>query len=216
MAIDWTKVITISDEDTVDVLEMLKGNLQKVADHGLNTTRTLKAMEELLKDRTGGMVAIDIKKVLKKNEEVVSKYHESCINQYGIKVTFDLPEEDMPFEGNPEQLSKTFMSIINNGFYAVVKKAEKIKYTPEVRVSAQIEDNGYIIKFYDNGIGIEQTITDKVFDPFFTTKPTGEAAGVGLYLSREIIQNHHGEISVTSEKDKFSEFTVEFQIVNSI
>ena len=203
-------------EDTVDVLEMLKGNLQKVADHGLNTTRTLKAMEELLKDRTGGMVAIDIKKVLKKNEEVVSKYHESCINQYGIKVTFDLPEEDMPFEGNPEQLSKTFMSIINNGFYAVVKKAEKIKYTPEVRVSAQIEDNGYIIKFYDNGIGIEQTITDKVFDPFFTTKPTGEAAGVGLYLSREIIQNHHGEISVTSEKDKFSEFTVEFQIVNSI
>jgi signal transduction histidine kinase len=203
-------------EDTVDVLEMLKGNLQKVADHGLNTTRTLKAMEELLKDRTGGMVATDIKKVLKKNEEVVSKYHESCINKYGIKVTFDLPEEDMPFEGNPEQLSKTFMSIINNGFYAVVKKAEKIKYTPEVRVSAQIEDNGYIIKFYDNGIGIEQTITDKVFDPFFTTKPTGEAAGVGLYLSREIIQNHHGEISVTSEKDKFSEFTVEFQIVNSI
>ena len=173
-------------------------------------------MEELLKDRTGGMVAIDIKKVLKKNEEVVSKYHESCINQYGIKVTFDLPEEDMPFEGNPEQLSKTFMSIINNGFYAVVKKAEKIKYTPEVRVSAQIEDYGYIIKFYDNGIGIEQTISDKVFDPFFTTKPTGEAAGVGLYLSREIIQNHHGEISVTSEKDKFSEFTVEFQIVNSI
>jgi signal transduction histidine kinase len=52
---------------------------------------------------------------------------------------------------------------------------------------------------------------DKVFDPFFTTKPTGEASGVGLYLSREIIQNHHGDISVKSKKDEFTELTVEFR-----
>ena len=44
--------------------------------------------------------------------------------------------------------------------------------------------------------------------PKFTTKTTGEAAGVGLYLSREIIQNHAGDISVTSVKDEFSAFTI--------
>ena len=199
-------------EDTVDVLEMLKGNLQKVADHGLNTTRTLKAMEELLKDRTGGVVKTDIKKILRKNEEVVSKYHEECIAKYGIKTVFGFPDTDMPFDGNPELLSKTFMSIINNGFYAVVKKAEKDKYVPEIRITASVSEGAYLIKFYDNGIGIEETILNKVFDPFFTTKPTGEASGVGLYLSREIIQNHHGEISVKSEKDRITEFTVEFKI----
>ena len=195
-------------EDTIDVIEMMKGNLEKVAAHGLNTTRTLKAMEELLKDRSGGIVQTELRALLKQNEEVVSKYHEECIGKFGIKVTFNLPETPMPMDGNPDLLSKTFMSIINNGFYAVVKKAEKQKYSPEIKVSATLEKDGYLIKFYDNGIGIEDTILDKVFDPFFTTKPTGEASGVGLYLSREIIQNHHGDITVRSEKDKFTEFTV--------
>ena len=199
-------------EDTLDVLDMLKGNLKKVGEHGQNTTRTLKAMEELLKDRSGGMIKTDLKNILKKNEEVVSKYHEECIKKYGIKVVFDLPEEGLPFEGNPELLSKTFMSMINNGFYAVVKKADRHSYPAEIKVKAAAVSDKYVIKFRDNGIGIEETIIDKVFDPFFTTKPTGEASGVGLYLSREIIQNHHGDIFVESEKDNYTEFTVVFDL----
>ena len=59
----------------------------------------------------------------------------------------------------------------------------------------------------DNGIGIESTIIDKIFDPFFTTKTTGEASGVGLYLSHEIIQDHGGNLSVESVKDEYSKFT---------
>ncbi|MBQ3655969.1 MAG: hypothetical protein II956_03850 [Bacteroidales bacterium] len=202
-------------EDTLDVLNMLKGNLQKVGEHGQNTTRTLKAMEEMLKDRSGGVVKTNLCRILKKNEEVVSKYHEECIKKYGIKVTFEIQEEGMPFEGNPELLSKTFMSIINNGFYAVIKKADRTPYPAEIYVKATSVADKYVIKFRDNGIGIEQTIIDKVFDPFFTTKPTGEASGVGLYLSREIIQNHHGDIFVESEKDNFTEFTVVFDVITT-
>ena len=66
----------------------------------------------------------------------------------------------------------------------------------------------YILKIHDNGIGIEEKILSKIFDPFFTTKTTDEAAGVGLYLSREIIQNHGGDISVQSVKDEYTEFTI--------
>ena len=67
----------------------------------------------------------------------------------------------------------------------------------------------------DNGIGIEQTIINKIFDPFFTTKTTGEAAGVGLYLSREIIQNHGGDIHVESVKNEYSEFTITLPALKS-
>ncbi len=197
-------------EDTVDVLQMLQGNLRKVAEHGLCTTRTLKAMEEVIKDRTGGMTPTDLKSILAKNKEMTTAYHEDCIKKYGIQVTFDLPDSPMPIEGNPELLSKTFMSVVNNSFYAVAKKAERVKYDPEIRITAEIGDGAYTIRCYDNGIGIEEKILDKVFDPFFTTKPTGEASGVGLYLSREIVQNHHGDITAKSEKDKFTEFTVKF------
>jgi signal transduction histidine kinase len=67
----------------------------------------------------------------------------------------------------------------------------------------------------DNGIGIEQGIIHKIFDPFFTTKTTGEASGVGLYLSHEILQNHGGDISVQSEKDRFTIFTITLPILHN-
>ena len=65
-----------------------------------------------------------------------------------------------------------------------------------------------MVTIRDNGIGIEDAIIGKIFDPFFTTKSTSEAAGVGLYLSREIVQNHGGDIQVKSVKDEYSEFII--------
>lgn len=75
-------------------------------------------------------------------------------------------------------------------------------------LTATITDRQYILKIRDNGIGIGEKIVGKIFDPFFTTKTTSEAAGVGLYLSREIIQNHGGDICVESVKDEYTEFTI--------
>jgi len=112
-------------EDTLDVLDMLKGNLQKVGEHGVNTTRTLKAMEEMLKDRSGGVVEMDLSTVLKQDEEMVSKYYAEEIAQYHIATPFNYPESGLLIRGNAEQLSKTFMSLIGNSIYAIVKKAQQ-------------------------------------------------------------------------------------------
>ena len=68
------------------------------------------------------------------------------------------------------------------------------------------------LRIRDNGIGIEDNIKAKIFEPFFTTKPTAEAAGVGLYLCREVILNHQGAIIVKSEKDNFTEFMITIPI----
>ena len=101
------------------------------------------------------------------------------------------------------------MSLLGNAVYAVVKKSQRDNgYQPEITLTATTAENSVELVFHDNGIGIESTIIDKIFDPFFTTKTTGEAAGVGLYLSREITQNHGGDISVRSEKDLYTELTV--------
>lgn len=197
--------------DTMDVLNMLTGNLQKVGEHGQNTTRTLKAMEEMLKDRSGGIVPMDLIRVVRQDEEMLKAYFKEEIAKLGIKVTFDCPEGPLPIDGNPEQLSKTIMSLLGNAVYAIKKKALRMtddQYKPEVTLRLTTDSRQVLISIRDNGTGIEDTILDKVFDPFFTTKTTGEASGVGLYLSREIIQNHGGDISVTSVKDEYSEFTI--------
>ena len=69
-------------------------------------------------------------------------------------------------------------------------------------------DGMVTIVIKDNGIGIEDKIIDKIFDPFFTTKTTGEASGIGLYLSHDVIQNYGGNITVESVKDEYTTFTI--------
>ena len=199
-------------EDTMDVLDMLKGNLEKVGEHGANTTRTLKAMEEMLKDRSGGRVSMNLTSLLQQNKEMLEKYYAQEIATHHIKVDFDVPSQELTINANPEMLSKTFMSMLGNAVYAIVKKASRTAFEPVISLKVEQHPNAITIVIRDNGIGIEPTIIDKVFDPFFTTKPTGEASGVGLYLSREIIQNHDGDITVESVKDEYTEFIITLPI----
>lgn len=201
-------------EDTIDVFEMLKTNLDKVQEHGNNTTRTLKAMEELLKDHTGTLAKMNLSSMLRQCEQITLDYYKQDIAQYNIRVKFSCPE-GIFILGCHEQLSKTVMSLIANAIYALKKKASKVSdFAPEVNVSVELKADAISagetvrITIRDNGIGIEDAILEKIFDPFFTTKTTGEAAGVGLYLSREIAQNHHGDIVVNSEKGEFTQFTI--------
>lgn len=101
-------------EDTIDVLGMLKGNLQKVGEHGQNTTRTLKAMEEMLRDRSGGIVKADVTTLFKHNQSMVDNYYGKQIAAQHINVVFDYPSEPIFVNANPELLSKVFMSLLGN------------------------------------------------------------------------------------------------------
>ena len=195
-------------EDTMDVLDMLGGNLQKVGEHGANTSRTLKAMEEILKDHSGGLVKMDLNALLKQDQEMLEKYFEKDIAQYHIAIKFNLPEGQLMINGNAEQLSKTIMSLLGNAVYAVIKKCEKGDTSPEITLTLTTVGQQAEIHIHDNGTGISENIQNKIFDPFFTTKTTGEASGVGLYLSKEIAQHHGGDITVKSEKGVYTEFTI--------
>jgi signal transduction histidine kinase len=208
-------------EDTLDVFDRLTEVLQNIDQYGRNTTRTLKAMEEVLKDRTGGYVDMDLLPVLQQSEEMLGQNFAKEITQYHILTVFSLPTPvvgnlpSMPVHGNPDMLRKTIINLLGNAVYAVVRKAQKTSYTPEVSLTATVTDGHCVLKIRDNGIGIEEKVIGKIFDPFFTTKTTDEAAGVGLYLSREIIQNHKGDISVASVKDEYTEFTITLPILQT-
>ena len=202
-------------EDTMDVIGMLQGNLQKVGEHGVNTTRTLKAMEEMLKDRSGGIVPMELTTLLRQDEQMLNTYYTKEITGNHITVNVDLPDHEVHINGNADQLSKTIMSMLGNSVYAVVKKAQREQFDPMISLRMTANDNQVTITIRDNGIGIEDTIIDKIFDPFFTTKTTGEAAGIGLYLSREIIQNHGGDITAQSVKNQYSEFTITLPAIKS-
>ena len=205
---DQDKMDKDNYEDTMDVLDMLSGNLQKVSEHGQNTTRTLKAMEEMLKDRSGGVIKTDLVTILKQDKEMLETYYANDITAHHIRIAFDVADKTIPIQANPEQLNKALMSVYANAIYALVKKTQRTAFEPELTTKVTTSDDTTTIVIRDNGIGIEDTIIKKIFDPFFTTKTTGEAAGVGLYLTHEVIQNYRGDISVKSTKDEFCEFTI--------
>ena len=196
-------------EDTLDIVDMLTQNLSSVDQYGQNTSRMLKAMEEMLKDRSGGYTDMDLLPVLQQNEEMLATYYANEKAEYHIHPTFTLPDGAMPLHGNPAMLSKTMMSILDNAVYAVVRKAQREKdYVPEISLTVTAGEGEYVINIRDNGVGIDEKQIDKIFNPFFTSKTTSEAAGIGLYLSREIIQNHKGDITVASVKGEYTEFTI--------
>ncbi len=202
-------------EDCMDVLSMMTQNLEKIEQHGVATTRILKAMEEMLKERSDKVEPTDVATLCSQTVEIAEKYYHEEIDKYKISLKWEMPELPIVADVNPELMSKVIASMIHNSIYAVIKKADQLiakgeEYEPVVQVVI-LPHSGEAppyLEFCDNGIGIEDGIIDKIFDPFFTTKPTSEAPGVGLYLSQQIIQDFGGSIKVESEKNRYTKFTI--------
>lgn len=202
-------------EDSIDALDMLNTNLQKIEEHGLNTTRILKAMEEMLKDRGINLTLVDVASICRKSIEMLHSYYAGDIAECHIRIESPDKQAMIVAEVDAEQFSKVVMSILANSIYALRKKYQQGKvFEPLIRLQVFIdtESNQAKVSIYDNGIGIESSVIDKVFDPFFTTKTTAEAVGVGMYLSREIILNHGGDIIVQSVKDEYTEFVISIPV----
>ena len=201
-------------DDCLDLVDMLETNVSKIEEHGINTTRILKAMEEMLKERPCTRNETDIAALCRKDIEMTHAYYAQQIEECHIRIETTGTNDPLLAKVDAEQLSKVIMSMIGNSIYAVCKKYRQKAYEPIVRLSAETDrEEGLLrISIYDNGIGIEQTIIDKIFDPFFTTKTTAEAVGVGMYLSREIVLNHGGDIRVESKKEQETMFTISIPI----
>lgn len=200
-------------EDSADIVEMLKTNLEKIESHGINTTKILKAMEEMLREKHEKMEPTDIARICRKNIEMFKEYFRNNIEKYGIQTIGPDLSESIIAEIDADLFSKTIMSILANSSYAIEKKYQQHAFQPEVRLSIHTDENLLQVKVYDNGIGIEPSIIEKIFDPFFTTKTTAEAVGVGLYLSRETILNHGGDISVSSVKNEYTEVVITLPLI---
>ncbi|MFW0737675.1 sensor histidine kinase [Flavobacterium sp. T12S277] len=95
------------------------------------------------------------------------------------------------------QMEQVIINLITNSIYALKEKKEKKMF-----LSAHTENNRFFITISDNGKGIDTAIRDKVFLPFFTTRKDG--AGIGLTLSKNIIEAHGGYLSYQTDEDRTS------------
>ena len=122
-----------------------------------------------------------------------------------IKIISNVNPEDIALVADYAQVEQILTNLIKNAIEALSGKKNGT-----IHLKAFYADDVTIIQVVDNGIGISGDIIEDIFVPFYTTKKNG--SGIGLSLSKQIMQNHDGTISVNSAPDKGSEFTLKFQL----
>lgn len=88
-------------------------------------------------------------------------------------------------------------------------ESTKALLQPTITIRTKVDLNRWVlISIADNGLGIDKQVQSRLFDPFFTTKPVGQGAGLGLFISHQIITQHGGQLRCISEPDQGSEFII--------
>jgi len=123
-----------------------------------------------------------------------------------VSITANFDPSVPPILGDVNQLKQVFINILNNAIDAMPTGGVVEVSTREVRgngTGPQVE-----IAFQDGGVGIPEDKLERIFDPFFTTKEDGKGTGLGLPISKRIVERHGGSISVKSVVGAGTRFTV--------
>ena len=117
----------------------------------------------------------------------------------------------------PQDLSRAVLNVMNNACYAVKKKAEATgaDYQPEVTVCVKSDGKQLTISLADNGEGMSDEVKQHLYENFFTTKPVGQGTGLGMGITRDIVENKHGgKLSFESTLGQGTSFTFIIPIKN--
>ena len=195
-----------------DVSAMLTSNLEKITEHGKRADGIVKAMLEHSRGSSAERRMVDLNALI--DEALNLAYHGARAQDQSFNITLerDFGEGIAPIEVNPQDMTRVFLNIFSNGFYAATRRARNggdAGFVPTLKVTTRDAGEAVEIRVRDNGTGIPAEIRDKLFQPFFTTKPTGEGTGLGLSITYDIVTKQHGgTITVDSEVDAFTEFVV--------
>jgi two-component system, NtrC family, sensor kinase len=199
-------------EEVDEITHTLKSNLEKVVQHGKRADSIVKNMLLHSREGSGDHRPADINALL--DESLNLAYHGARAEKREFNVTLrrDFDEMAGQIEVFPQEITRVFLNLISNGFYAVTKrKTENADLAFEPVLSAATKNLGESVevRIRDNGVGIPAEVKEKMFNPFFTTKPAGEGTGLGLSMSHDIIvKQHGGSIDVTTEPGHFTEFRI--------
>ncbi len=198
-------------EEIDELTHMLKGNLEKVVQHGKRADSIVKNMLLHSREGSGEHRPADINAIVE--ESLNLAYHGARAEKSGFNINLkrDLDPAAGMIELFPQEITRVLLNLISNGFYAATKRKEAGDETFEPTLSATTKNlgNRVEIRIRDNGTGIPLEVKEKMFNPFFTTKPAGEGTGLGLSMSHDIVvKQHGGKIDVTTESGVFTEFII--------
>ena len=195
-------------------LNYIVTNLKKFMEEiNINGERAVDIIQGILlvsRGKEDEFVASDVCRIVK--EYVWLSYHAMRANYPGFNVTIlEQYQEDLPMiMVIPQDLSRAVLNVMSNACYTVWRKNLSVgeDYKPRIDVAVRMEEQVLYITISDNGEGMTDEVKERLFESFFTTKPVGEGTGLGMSITRDIIENKlGGKVSFTSTEGKGSTFT---------
>jgi signal transduction histidine kinase len=199
-------------QEVGELTRLVKDNLEKVVQHGKRADSIVKNMLLHSRSGSGDHRPADINALL--DESLNLAYHGARAEkpQFNVTLQRDFDEMAGSIEVFPQEITRVFLNLISNGFYAVTKRKNENAgpgFEPTLRASTRSLGETVEIRIRDNGTGVPAEAREKMFNPFFTTKPAGEGTGLGLSMSHDIIvKQHGGRIDVETEPGEFTEFRI--------
>jgi two-component system, NtrC family, sensor kinase len=212
---DALKGLTIDQKAHAEIKELtdtLKGNLDKVVQHGKRADAIVKNMLLHSREGSGEHRVVDINALVE--ESLNLAYHGARAEKQGFNITMERSLDPAAGQADvfPQDITRVLLNLISNGFYAATKRraeADGDGYEPTLVASTRSLGDRVEIRVRDNGTGIPPEVKEKMFNPFFTTKPAGEGTGLGLSICHDIIvKQHFGSIEVETQPGEFTEIRV--------
>lgn len=135
--------------------------------------------------------------------------HDCCgllakdMDKLHIALTIDIANDTL-IVGDHGQLETVVLNLLSNAKDALQNTAS----ARAIQINSTVNSDAVTLSITDNGQGIDPTVTDQIFDPFYTTKDHG--MGIGLWLTKSIVEHHHARIEVTSNPNEGTRFDVTF------
>ena len=198
-------------DDALAIAADIKQNEEKINHHGKRADAIVKGMLEHSRAGSGVKELTDLNKLA--DEYLRLSYHglRAKDKSFNAELVTNFDQELPQVNVIPQDIGRVLLNLFNNAFYAVNQKQKTAEreYQPELSVTTSHENGKVTIVVKDNGIGISESIKEKIMQPFFTTKPTGEGTGLGLSLTYDMVVNGHGgKIEVVTKEGEFTEFTI--------
>ena len=205
----------ISADDIEDINATtydLHQNMDKIISHAERAVNIVRDILLMSRGKENEFLPTDVSRIVK--EYVWLSYHSMRANLKNFNIAIkEQYEAGAPLiKVIPQDLSRAVLNVMNNACYAVWQRQQKETkdYSPEISVSVKFADNQVVITIADNGEGMTDEVKQKLYENFFTTKPAGYGTGLGMAITRDIIETKHkGKISFESELGKGTSFRFE-------
>jgi C4-dicarboxylate-specific signal transduction histidine kinase len=141
---------------------------------------------------------------LKELLEEMSLLHKKELADHSITIKTEVTPSDMIIHADKTMIEQVLINLIKNAIQSFDEQPDKV-----IELKGYHSEKGNpVISVRDNGAGIDVEALEKIFIPFFSTKKTG--SGIGLSLSKQIMRQHEGNITVKSKLGEGTEFLLRF------